>query len=301
MNFSSTEQTPDDPERMPPARRRRAQRLLAPLDADERANLTDALAHDASPSFDYFLFSLAAGLVLSAGLALDSTALIVLGAALAPLMAPAVGVSVGAVTGSLPFFLRSLGAVLVSGLLVLGCGWLAGLLIRSELPMALEQAHLNAQLAWIPFLVLAVGSVFTTGALARWPGKRHQLLPQRGPGLRPFRPAGKRRDRAGERRAAPLPRRAGDLRPAPGMVLPAGRADPGADGLSPADALRLLAGRGAGSGGRDPADRAEQRRGGGGSAPGPADPDTDPDGDPDAHADDHTHPASAHADCDPDA
>jgi hypothetical protein len=167
MNSFSAEQTPDDPEQMPPARRRRAQRLLAPLDADERANFLDALAHDASPSFDFFLFSLIAGLVLSAGLALDSVALIVLGAALAPLMAPAVGVSLGAVTGSVSFFLRSLVGVLLSALLVLGSGWIAGLLIRSELPMALEQAQLNAQLAWIPFLVLAVGAIFTTGSLVR--------------------------------------------------------------------------------------------------------------------------------------
>ena len=36
MNFSKIEQTPDNPDDLPPARRRRAQRLLAPLDTDER-------------------------------------------------------------------------------------------------------------------------------------------------------------------------------------------------------------------------------------------------------------------------
>ncbi|MGB2909550.1 MAG: hypothetical protein WBB55_03110, partial [Anaerolineales bacterium] len=82
MNIPKIEYHPDDPDDLPPARRRRARRILAPLDADEQASLLDAIAHHAAPSFDFFLFSLIAGLVISAGLLLNEPALLVLGASL---------------------------------------------------------------------------------------------------------------------------------------------------------------------------------------------------------------------------
>ena len=147
MNFPQTDSSPDDPESMPPARRRRARRLLAPLDTDEKADFLDNLAHRASPSFDFFLFSLLAGIVMAAGLVLDSTPLLVLGTVLAPLMAPAVGVSLGAVTGSMRFFARSLAGLLIGGSFVLAGGAAAGYLTRSWPPLNLEQAHLHAQLS----------------------------------------------------------------------------------------------------------------------------------------------------------
>ena len=93
MNQYNADVVPDDPDRLPPARRRRARRLLAPLDSDERAAFVEKVAHRASPSFDFFLFSLIAGTVISVGFAFDSPALLVLGALLAPLMAPAVGLA----------------------------------------------------------------------------------------------------------------------------------------------------------------------------------------------------------------
>ena len=76
MNLPRTELQPDDPDILPPARRRRARRLLAPLDADVRADFLDELAHRASPSFDFFLFSLVSGAVLSIGLLKDIPALL---------------------------------------------------------------------------------------------------------------------------------------------------------------------------------------------------------------------------------
>jgi hypothetical protein len=41
MSFPSIEKTPDDPQRLPPARRRRARRLLLPFNADEREAFLD--------------------------------------------------------------------------------------------------------------------------------------------------------------------------------------------------------------------------------------------------------------------
>ena len=56
MNNFNTEHIPDDPDRLPPARRRRARRLLAPFDADEKATFMDTVARRAYPTFDFFLF-----------------------------------------------------------------------------------------------------------------------------------------------------------------------------------------------------------------------------------------------------
>lgn len=162
MNIPTTEPLPDDPEHLPPARRRRARRLLAPLEADERAAFLDGLAHRASPSFDFFLFSLLAAFVIGAGLLLDSPALLVLGAILAPLMAPVTGLSLGTVTGSVRFFLRSLAGLFVGSLFVFLAGALAGFIGRTWLPSNLSQAHLHALLSWPNFVVLAVGAILTT-------------------------------------------------------------------------------------------------------------------------------------------
>jgi hypothetical protein len=175
MNLSQLEQTPDDPKNLPPARRRRAGRLLAPLDADERADFLDELARRASPSFDFFLFSLFSGAIISLGLLLDSPALLVLGAVLAPAMAPVIGISFGTVVGSVRVFLRSLIGLVIGGGLVVLAGSLTGLIARTWLPLSLNQAHSHSQLVWTDFLVLAVGAILTSAGLSR--SKSNRLLP----------------------------------------------------------------------------------------------------------------------------
>ena len=165
MNPFNSEHLPDD--QLPPARRRRARRLLAPLNADEKTDFLDVVAHRASPSFDFFLFSLLSGAILSFGLVYDAPSLLVLGAILAPLMAPVVGLSLGTVTGSIRFFFRSLAGLFIGSLLVFAIACLAGYLIRPWLSLALPQAHLHAQLSWFDFLVLAIGSILTAAGMAR--------------------------------------------------------------------------------------------------------------------------------------
>jgi hypothetical protein len=165
MDLQKTEQQPDDPEQLPPARRRRAKRLLAPLDADQRAAFLDEVAHRASPSFDFFLFSMVAGFVLGIGLLLDTPALLLLGSLLAPLMAPVVGIALGTVIGSVRFFLRSLVGLSIGGLLVFGAGFAVGLVTYIWIPPSLNQAHYYAQLSWSNFLVLALGACFTAAAM----------------------------------------------------------------------------------------------------------------------------------------
>ena len=50
MNLPTTEQFPNEPEKLPPARRRRAFRLLVPLEADERASQLEKIVQRASPN-----------------------------------------------------------------------------------------------------------------------------------------------------------------------------------------------------------------------------------------------------------
>lgn len=165
MSLPKSEHFPDDPERLPPARKRRARRLLAPLNADERAAFLDEIVHRASPTFDFFLFSLASGGVFGTGLLLDLPPLLLLGAVVAPLMAPAVGLSLGTMIGSGRHFLRSLIGLLIGGGLVFGSGVLAGLVTQIWFPPNLSQAYFHAQLSWSNFLVLALGACFTAAAM----------------------------------------------------------------------------------------------------------------------------------------
>lgn len=165
MNFPKTEQTPDDPDHLPPARRRRARRLLAPLNSDERAAFLDELAHRFAPSFDFFLFSLIAGAVIGAGFLVNAPGLLLLGAVLAPGMMPAVGISLGTVVGSGRLFLRNLVGFLIGCLMVVFSSWATSAALRDWLPSDLSLAHYHAQLSLPGFLVLAAGAVLTTASM----------------------------------------------------------------------------------------------------------------------------------------
>lgn len=176
MSLPPIEQIPDDPDALPPARRRRARRLLAPLEADERADFVDLVVRRAYPSFDFFLLSLVAGVVLSTGLILDAPAILVLGAALAPLMAPLVSVALNAVMGAGRLFFISLVGTLIGCLIVFLCGWAAGAFFLPP-DAALTQAFLHARLSWLNFLVLAVGSILTAASIVRASAAGERLAP----------------------------------------------------------------------------------------------------------------------------
>jgi hypothetical protein len=165
MSLPKTEYIPDDPDLMPPARRRRARRLLAPLEADERAIMLDQVRRRTSPSFDFFLFSVISGIIFCVGLMLDSPILLVLGAIFAPLMAPVIGLSLATVVGSYKFFGRSLVGFAIGSVIVFVIGVGAGLLGRVWIPASLSQAYLNAELSAINFIVLTVGAILTAATM----------------------------------------------------------------------------------------------------------------------------------------
>jgi hypothetical protein len=175
MNLSESEPIPDDPNRLPPARRRRALRLLAPLDADEQAAFSSELALKISPSFDFFLFSVIAAVIMGVGLLLSAPALLVLGAVLAPAMTPAIGASLGTMLGSFRFFFRSLFGIMLASLFVLLVGYGIGILARPWLPLDFGLASIYTQLNWTNFLLLALGAILTSAAISR--STKGPLLP----------------------------------------------------------------------------------------------------------------------------
>ena len=73
MSIPKTDQFPDDPEDLSPARRRRADRGLVPEDLIEIADEIENLAHQTIPSFDFFLFSLLAAAIITTSISIPST------------------------------------------------------------------------------------------------------------------------------------------------------------------------------------------------------------------------------------
>jgi hypothetical protein len=167
MNLPKIEQTPDDPQRLPPARKRRAGRLLTPLTYTDRESFLDEVALRVSPSFDLFLFSLLAALTICVGLIIDSPGILVLGVLFAPTMTPILGLSLGTVTGSTRFFGRSVISILIICVLVLLVGILAGYLTNLFGPSDMILVYYHSQLSWHNLLVLATGVILTTISLVR--------------------------------------------------------------------------------------------------------------------------------------
>ena len=169
MSLPTIEPLPDETENLPPARKRRQRRMIVPPEASERAGLLSELVRKAVPSVDFFLFSLLCGVVLGLALLFDSPALVLLGVLVAPFMAPAVGISLGTVTGSIGFILQSLGSLGIGSLIVFLCGAGAGLLV----PQLPEQGTLYSaffsQFHWTSMAVLVFGSVLTALSLVRAP------------------------------------------------------------------------------------------------------------------------------------
>ncbi|MBU4225492.1 MAG: DUF389 domain-containing protein [Chloroflexi bacterium] len=167
MTLSEENPLPEEPIRLPPARRRRARRSLVPPSADERAGLLADLARRAFPSFEFFLFSLLCGAILGAGYILDSPSLLLLGILIAPLMTPWVGLALATVTGSAGFFLQTLGGLLIGGLLVFGSSLLAGLAARIWMPLPFSQVEIYSHLWWPNLVVLALGAVLLVVSFVR--------------------------------------------------------------------------------------------------------------------------------------
>ncbi|MEN8240979.1 MAG: DUF389 domain-containing protein [Chloroflexota bacterium] len=170
------ENTQPEEELPSPARRRRdSRKVIAPLTPDEKTDYIQAVLRKAAPNFDFFLFSLLTGIVIGLGFLFDSPYIFVFGALLAPLMSPLVGVSLGIILGSTKYFGRSLGALIVGGILVLLAGALAGFIARLTSAAELVQVSFFAQISWTAFIVIGFGAALTSATLVR--EKHNPALP----------------------------------------------------------------------------------------------------------------------------
>lgn len=163
--FSTQDETPVPP---PPVRRRRAtRRSHIPTDAEGQAELIASLARRAYPSIELFIFSLVCGMILGLGYLLDSQALLLLGALVAPLMTPWVGFLLAILSGSLRFMFETLMALFISIIFVFLGGLLTGLAALPFMPRTFNNVFLHSRL-WIPELVVfALGAIILVISFAR--------------------------------------------------------------------------------------------------------------------------------------
>ncbi len=167
MSIPKTDQFPDDPEDLTPARRRRADRGLVPEDLVGIADHIEDLAHKTIPSFDFFLFSLLAAAIITASILVDSPALLILGALAAPVMAPFIGISLGTATGSLKFFSQRLAGSLVASGFVFLVGVLGG---YASLVLKTSQVQFliyNARVSWTHLVLLIAGTALSVISLKK--------------------------------------------------------------------------------------------------------------------------------------
>ena len=158
MPIPKSDQIPDDPEDLTPARRRRADRGLIPEDLIEIADDIEDLAHKTIPSFDFFLFSLLSAAIITASILADSPALLVLGALTAPVMAPFIGISLGTATGSLKFFSQRLAGSLVASGFVFLVGILGGYATFVFKTPNVQFLIYNARVSWTHIVLLIAGT-----------------------------------------------------------------------------------------------------------------------------------------------
>ena len=163
----------DTPQAAPPSlHRRRHRRRLVPWELDQRAAFFRELIHQSTPSVDFFLFSVIAGLAVGAALLLDSPALFLLAALLSPFMAPVLGLAVSSATGRMGFFLRSLFVLAIGSLLVFGLGIAAGWLGQSIPNLIFTQVVFHTTFSWPDLLIVILGAALTAYLAVRSPRQR---------------------------------------------------------------------------------------------------------------------------------
>lgn len=161
MSLPKTDQFPDDPEDLTPARRRRARRGLIPEDLIEIADDIENLAHKTIPSFDFFLFSLLSAAIITVSILVDSPVLLILGTLTAPVMAPFIGIALGTATGSLRFFSQRLAGSLVACGFVFLVGILGGYATFVLKTPQLQFLIYNARISWTHLVLLLFGTILS--------------------------------------------------------------------------------------------------------------------------------------------
>lgn len=165
--------TPSEPRsRIDESRRRRRRKLLIPSGKTERALYVGEIARRLVPGVEFFIFSFTAGLVIALAILLDSPAIYILGALLAPFMVPVVGLGFSAAIGSLSFFMRSIGSLLIGAAFVFGSGALGGWISKLVDTLPLAQARQFTSFSIPDFLLLTIGAGLAIYLTVRMPKQR---------------------------------------------------------------------------------------------------------------------------------
>lgn len=169
MTIPPSESLPSAGFELPPARKRRLQRQILNQYGEqaESGSPIRELVQRATPSLEFFLFTLLAGLVLIGAMLLDSPALFVLAALLAPFLAPVVGLGLAASAGSSRFFVKSLMSTLIASAILFGSGALAGWLAKLFRVTSADQSAYHAVFTWWDGLLLLIGVILTAILFSR--------------------------------------------------------------------------------------------------------------------------------------
>ncbi|RPJ50308.1 MAG: DUF389 domain-containing protein [Chloroflexi bacterium] len=92
--------------------------------------------------------------------------------ALAPFMAPAIGISLGTIAGTVGFILQSLGSLSIGSLIVFLCGMVSGWAVHLLPQRIYTQAILHSRFTWPDFIVLALGAGLTAFLIVRSPHQK---------------------------------------------------------------------------------------------------------------------------------
>lgn len=142
-----------------PRRRRSRRPIVTRPGAEEIAERLENLSRRAAPTFDYFIFSIAAGAILAVGFLLDTPAILFFGVIAAPLLTPWLGISLALAAGEARYLGQTLGGFFTSSLLILLISLLAGFVARLLPPTTYQQAAFYAHLWWPELLLLVLGSL----------------------------------------------------------------------------------------------------------------------------------------------
>ncbi len=142
-------------------------RAYFPTDEEGRAALFDHLARRAFPSYELFVFSLVAGVILGLGYFFDSQAILIFGVLVAPLLTPWIGATLAIVAGAGRLFLQTITAIFVSSLLIFGSGILAGFASRVFQPRTFNEAFVHSRLWWPDLIVLTIAAILLTISFVR--------------------------------------------------------------------------------------------------------------------------------------
>ncbi|MBI9049451.1 MAG: SH3 domain-containing protein [Anaerolineaceae bacterium] len=158
---------PLDPNELPPARRRRMKRRIIPSDSSDQAQFMEEIARRLMPSSDFFMNMILAGVTLMGATWMDSPAIFVLAAILAPFLTPILGLSLATVAGSVSYFFQSMGSFFIGSVLIFLVGLLAGWVMPTDMFTSNIHSQYFTHFSFPNFLLLSISTILAATFLVK--------------------------------------------------------------------------------------------------------------------------------------